>query len=316
VTAPVIEATRLRKDFVSAAGPPWRRRQRVVRAVDDVTFAVGDGHVVGLVGESGCGKTTVGNLVVDLLTPTSGEVRFHGQALEAMSPAQRLDFRRRTQIIFQDPYASLDPRFTLYQVVTEGYDIHGLHTAAERLDRADRLLELVGLDGSYGERYPHELSGGQRQRVAIARALSMDPQVLIADEPTSALDVSVKAQIVNLLEEIRERIGLAMLFISHDLSVVRHLCERVVVMHGGRVVESAGTDELFERPMHPYTRVLLEAIPVPNPRHRRRRRSRDEHRAAAQELLGTAYRVGADDGGKLVEVRPDNWVRCHPAGKD
>ena len=248
---PVIEVRRLEKRFVSVGGPPWRRRRRVVKAVDDVSFSLVQDRVVGLVGESGCGKTTVGNLIVNLLPPTSGQVLFRGTSIHGMSKAELLDFRRRTQIVFQDPYASLDPRMTLDQIITEGYDIHGMYSRTERLDRAEELMKLVGLDLSYASRYPHELSGGQRQRVAIARALSLDPQVLIADEPTSALDVSVKAQIINLLEELRERIGLSMVFISHDLSMVRHISDEIVVMYLGRIVESAPTDELFESPLHP-----------------------------------------------------------------
>jgi len=312
---PVIEVRHLKKHFVTSGGPPWRRHLRVVKAVDDVSLSLGQDRVVGLVGESGCGKTTVGNLIVNLLPPTSGEILFGGTSIHAMSREQLLDFRRRTQMVFQDPYASLDPRMTLYEIITEGYDIHDMYSQAERLVHAERLLELVGLDDSYGIRYPHELSGGQRQRVAIARALSLDPGVLIADEPTSALDVSVKAQIINLLEELRERIGLSMVFISHDLSMVRHISDEIIVMYLGKIVETAPTDELFESPLHPYTRVLLEAIPVPNPRHRRRRKlTLEEHEKAALELLGSSYRLTPGFDGHestLEQVSPGRFVRCY-----
>ncbi len=314
MTVPVVEVRRLSKHFARTGGPPWKRRRRVVRAVDDVSFRL-HADRVGLVGESGCGKSTVANLMVKLMAPTHGAVRFHGADVHRMGRREELDFRRRAQIVFQDPYASLDPRMTLSQIVTEGFDIHGLHAPAERLDRGGELLELVGLDASLGRRYPHELSGGQRQRVAIARALSLDPELVIADEPTSALDVSVKAQIVNLLEELKERRRLSVLFISHDLSVVRHISDEIVVMYLGRIVESAPTDDLFAEPIHPYTRVLLEAIPVPDPRRRRRRSmSLEDHRRAADEGLApdfAAAPAAPDQESVLAEVRPGHRVRCY-----
>ena len=317
MSAPVIDVRRLSKHFVRSGGPPWKRRRRVVKAVDDVSFALHEDRVVGLVGESGCGKTTVANLIVNLLPPTSGEVRYRGTSVQQMTRDEDRAFRRRAQIVFQDPYASLDPRLTLTEIVTEGYDIHGLYTPVERRERAAQLLVLVGLDADHGDRYPHELSGGQRQRVAIARALSLDSEVLIADEPTSALDVSVKAQIINLLEELRERIGLSMIFVSHDLSVVRHISDEIIVMYQGQVVEAAPTDALFAEPLHPYTRVLLEAIPVPDPRQRRRRALRQEqHQQTAQALLGPEYRLAPDRPGQdavLAEVRPGHQVRCYPS---
>jgi len=314
MTAP-IAIRNLEKHYESHTGPPWKRMRHVVKAVDDVSFELAENQVVGLVGESGCGKTTVGKLIVKLLQPTGGDVLFYGQPIDAMQPGELLDFRRRVQVVFQDPYSSLDPRLTLSEIIIEGYDIHGLYTPIERRERAVHLLETVGLDASYGQRHPHELSGGQRQRVAIARALSLEPKVLIADEPTSALDVSVKAQIINLLEELKEQIGLSLLFISHDLSAVRHISDRILVMYRGQLVETATADDLFAHPLHPYTRMLLDAIPIPDPRRQHNRLTLAQHREAADAALGPDLRLKANDGGEealLIEARPDHFIRCYP----
>ncbi len=312
-TEAMLEVRDLTKHFRSTGGPPWRRREHVVRAVDGVSFDVGEQEVVGLVGESGCGKSTTGSLLMRLHEPTSGTISFRGDRIDSLPPAELKALRKNIQIVFQDPYASLDPMMTLDQIITEPFDIHSLYSTRERQERVDHLLEVVGLDRGYANRYPHELSGGQRQRVAIARALALEPSFLVADEPTSALDVSVKAQIINLLEEVQQRIGLSILFISHDLSVVRHISSRLIVMYYGKVVETGPTDEIFTRPLHPYTRVLLESIPIPNPRKRRTRRlSMETHMAEASAELGEKFRldIGDDPQAELVEVAPSHLVRC------
>jgi len=241
------------------------------KVVDRVDLRVPRNSVVALVGESGSGKTTTGLVALRLVHPTSGQILLEGEDITSLSQAQLKPHRRRMQVVFQDSYASLDPMMTLGEIVAEPLGIHGLGSRAERLDKAQGWLEKVGLDGSYANRYPHELSGGQRQRVAVARALILGASVLVADEPTSALDVSVKAQIVNLLQGLQAEMGLSMLFISHDLSVVRSLADEVVVMLRGRVVERAPTDRIFADAQHPYTRALLDAVPVVDPTKRRRR---------------------------------------------
>ncbi|MBI4921289.1 MAG: ABC transporter ATP-binding protein [Devosia nanyangense] len=240
-------------------------------AVDRVDLVVPHNKVVALVGESGSGKTTTGLLALRLLAANGGQILLDGQDLTPLSQKALKPFRRQMQVVFQDSYASLDPMMTLGEIIAEPLGIHGLFTAAERRDQARRWLEKVGLDAGYATRYPHELSGGQRQRVAVARALILGPSVLVADEPTSALDVSVKAQIVNLLQDLQADMGLSILFISHDLSVVRSLADEVVVMLRGRVVERAPTDMIFAGARHPYTRALLDAVPVLDPKARRRR---------------------------------------------
>ena len=318
MSEPIVRVKDLKKHFISKSGPPWKRSVSQVKAVDGVSFSLSEHQVIGLVGESGCGKTTVGNLVVNLLKPTAGTVLFRGQDINRVDEESLKAVRRKMQIVFQDPFASLDPRMTLQQIVIEPYEIHGLYEKAERRDRADHLLSIVGLDPSYGTRYPHELSGGQRQRVAIARSLALDSEVLVADEPTSALDVSVKAQIINLLEELQERIGLSMIFISHDLSMVRHISDHIEVMYYGKIVESGDTDIIFENPIHPYTRVLLEAIPVPNPRMRRRRKlSLEEQRSEGGHRLGDEFVLESPDPeaeAELYRVEADHRVRCYRRG--
>jgi ABC-type oligopeptide transport system ATPase subunit len=239
--------------------------------VDRVDLTVPRNSVVALVGESGSGKTTTGLVALRLVHPTSGQILLEGEDITSLSQAQLKPHRRRLQVVFQDSYASLDPMMTLGEIIAEPLGIHGMGSRAERLDKARGWLEKVGLDASYANRYPHELSGGQRQRVAVARALILGASVLVADEPTSALDVSVKAQIVNLLQGLQAEMGLSMLFISHDLSVVRSLADEVVVMLRGRVVERAPTDRIFAGARHPYTRALLDAVPVVDPTKRRRR---------------------------------------------
>jgi oligopeptide/dipeptide ABC transporter ATP-binding protein len=268
VTAPLLELRRLRKSFGVSRG--FGRRARLV-AVDDVDLDVEAGETLGLVGESGCGKSTVARLALRLVEPDAGEISFEGRDLRALGRAEMRAMRRRMQIVFQDPFASLNPRMTVGETIGEGLRVHRMARGAELERRVAELLDIVGLPPDHAARYPHEFSGGQRQRIGIARALALEPRLVVADEPVSSLDVSIQAQILNLLLELQRRFGLAYLFISHDLRVVRHLSRRVAVMYLGRIVERAPADRLYARPQHPYSEALLSAVPVPTPgvaRHR------------------------------------------------
>ena len=267
----LLEVDRLTKEF-PVRGGLFGRGGRSVRAVDDVTLYVRRGETLGLVGESGCGKSTLGRVILRLLEPTSGRVVFDGEDLTALDAAAMRPLRRRMQIVFQDPYSSLNPRMTVREIVGEGLRIHGIATTRAALDaKVAPLLTKVGLRPDAMDRLPHEFSGGQRQRIGIARALAVGPDLVVCDEPTSALDVSIQAQIVNLLSDLQEDLGLAYLLISHDLKVVRYMSHRVAVMYLGRIVETAPADDLFATPMHPYTRALLSAVPTPDPEKRRLR---------------------------------------------
>jgi oligopeptide/dipeptide ABC transporter ATP-binding protein len=258
--SPMLEVRDLRKYFPAAGG--WLgREEQWVRAVDGVTLSVRRGETLGIAGESGCGKTTLGRLILRLLEPTAGSIVFDGVDLLALRGAPLRRVRRQIQMIFQDPYGSLNPRLRVGDIVGEGLDIHGLARGAARRERIAALLEKVGLPADATSRYPHEFSGGQRQRIGIARALAVDPRLVVADEPVSALDVSVQAQIVNLLRDLQDEIGLTYVFIAHDLRVVEHISQRVAIMYLGRVVELADRDELYRSPHHPYTRALLSAVP-------------------------------------------------------
>jgi oligopeptide transport system ATP-binding protein len=259
---PLLEVRQLGKQYEQRA--LWRKT-RVTHAVRDVSFTIEAGETFGLVGESGSGKTTTGRCLLRLVEPTTGEVRFKGEDLLALDRKTLRARRRQMQMVFQDPYASLNPRHRVSTILTEPLDIHRVETPAWRTARAAELLELVGLDRDALARYPHEFSGGQRQRIGIARALALEPSFIVADEPVSALDVSVQAQIVNLLAQLQQQLALTYLFISHDLRLVRHICTRVAVMYRGRIVELAPVAALFETPAHPYTRALLSAVPVPDP---------------------------------------------------
>ena len=259
---PILEVRGLVKHFPIGRGLAWRRQSGVIRAVDDVSFELRRGETMGLVGESGCGKSTVARTLLRLEEPTAGEALFHGHDIFTASEAELKEMRRRIQVIFQDPYASLNPRMRVEDIIGEPWIIHpDLVPRSERPDRVRELLESVGLRGEHADRYPHEFSGGQRQRIGIARAMALNPEVLICDEPVSALDVSVQAQVVNLLEEIQDRFGIAYIFIAHDLSVVRHMSHRVAVMYLGRIVEIGEEEQVYNRPRHPYTKALLSAEP-------------------------------------------------------
>jgi oligopeptide transport system ATP-binding protein len=267
VAQALLEVKQLRKLFAVTRG--LAREKVFVHAVDGVDFTVAPGETLGLVGESGCGKTTVGRLVIRLIEPTEGKIRFKGEDLSRLDKKNLQALRRSFQIIFQDPFASLNPRMTVSEIVGRPMEIHGLSRRSERDEKAGELLAAVGLRREQLSRYPHEFSGGQRQRIGIARALATQPQLVVADEPTSALDVSVQAQILNLMQDLQRRFGLTYLFISHNISVIRHISDRIAVMYLGKIVELAEKRALFAQPAHPYTQALLAALPSMNPRCRR-----------------------------------------------
>ena len=293
-----------------------------VKAVDGITFDIKKGETLGLVGESGCGKTTTGRCILQLERATSGEIIYGGQNLNDLKLKQLVPYRRKIQVIFQDPYSSLNPRMKIRDILSEPMQVHGIITdSAQRDRRVMELLNLVGLSTRFADRYPHEMSGGQRQRVGIARALALDPEFIVCDEAVSALDVSIQAQVINLLEDLRDELGLTYLFIAHDLSVVRHLCHRVAVMYLGNMVELAECDELFDNPMHPYTKALLDAVPIPDPTVEAQR----EHKIIKGEIpspinppSGCVFHprceVAVDGCSKAIpefrEVKPGHWVAC------
>lgn len=263
--AALVEVRHLVKHF------PVENSDDVLQAIDDVSFDIIAGETLGLVGESGCGKSTVGRCVLRLYEPTSGDVLFEGRSILGLPGREMQALRREMQIIFQDPYASLNPRLNIFSIVSEPLRIHGVSNRTEQRERVAELLSRVGLDPAYMKRYPHEFSGGQRQRIGIARALALNPKLIICDEPVSALDVSVQAQVVNLLQELQEEFGLTYLFISHGLAVVEHISNRVAVMYLGKIVEIADARELYQNPLMPYTQALLSAIPIPDPKQKRKR---------------------------------------------
>ena len=287
---PLLDVRNLVKEFSRKRG--LFSAPSIVRAVDGVTFAINEGETFGLVGESGSGKTTTGRCILRLIEPTSGQVAFRGEDVLQFSRARMRQARREMQIVFQDPYSSLNPRMRVGDIVEEPLIIHRSGSKAERRQRVAELFQLVGLDPSQLRRYPHQFSGGQRQRIGLARALALHPSLVIADEPVSALDVSVQAQVINLLMELQQRLQLTYLFIAHDLRLVRHICTRVAVMYRGRIVEMGTTESLFDAPAHPYTRALLSAIPVPDPGARRQRITLDPEsfdRTAALREVGTGH---------------------------
>ncbi len=322
----LLEIRNLKKHFPVTRGVVLQRTVGHVKAVDGVSFTVRKGEALGLVGESGCGKTTIARCVLKLIEPTEGEIIFDGVDIESLDRRSMKAFRRRVQAIFQDPYSSLNPRMKVRRIVGEPLRIHDPELGPSRIDRrVDELLEVCGLSSRLAERYPHEMSGGQRQRVGIARALVLNPQFIVCDEAVSALDVSIQAQIINLLEELRREFGLTYLFIGHDLSVVKHLCHRVAVMYLGTLVELADSDELFARPLHPYTRALLSAVPVPDPAVERMR----EHQVLPGEVpspldppSGCVFHPRCDlavaacrgEIPALGEVRQGHWVACPRVG--
>ena len=268
----LVDVRDLKMYFPLTKGIVLQRVVGYVRAVDGISFSIGKGQTMGLVGESGSGKTTIGRTVIRLYKPTSGQILFGNQDLAQINGEELRQMRRRVQMVFQDPYASLNPRFTIGSLVAEPMHIYGLGSKSEIRDKTADLLRVVGLRPEYIDRYPHEFSGGQRQRIAVARALSINPEFVVADEPVSALDVSVRAQVLNLLQRLQQQFNLTYLFVSHDLSVVRHVADRIAVMYLGKIVEISDRDELYAAPKHPYTQALLSAVPIPDPQVEKRRR--------------------------------------------
>ena len=316
---PLLEVRDLTKHFPIRRGL-FSRVVGQVRAVDGVSFDVQRGEVLGLVGESGCGKTTTGRCILRLIEPTAGSVKFEGREVTTLDRRELRALRREMQIVFQDPYSSLNPRLTVGTMLAEPLAIHGLATGAAARERVAQLLTQVGLSPDHARRYPHEFSGGQRQRIGVARALSVKPKLIVADEPVSALDVSIQAQIINLLRDLQKQMGLTYIFVAHDLSVVEHISDRVAVMYLGTIAELAGRDALYREPRHPYTVSLLSAIPVPDPSRRRQRIVlRGDVPSPARPPSGCRFHprcfmaqpVCAEQDPPLREITPGHWAKCH-----
>lgn len=297
-------------------------KNATLKAVDDVSFDILKGETLGLVGESGCGKTTCGRTVMGLYEATAGEILFDGHDVSKLNKKEKKDFARRAQIIFQDPYASLNPRMTVGDIIGEGIDIHNLYTGQERTNRIFELLQLVGLNKEHASRFPHEFSGGQRQRIGIARALAIEPDFIVCDEPISALDVSIQAQVVNLLIKLQNELGLTYLFIAHDLSMVKHISDRVGVMYLGTMVELASSGDLYDKPLHPYTQALLSAIPVPDPeveRSKKRIPLEGEVPSPINPKPGCRFAprcryakpICSEKSPEFKEVEPNHFAACH-----
>ncbi|HSF84967.1 MAG TPA: dipeptide ABC transporter ATP-binding protein [Acidimicrobiia bacterium] len=329
----LLDVRNLVKEFPITRGVFFKKQIGAVHAVSGVSFQVRRGETLGLVGESGCGKSTTARCVMRLLEPTSGEVLYRGAAVDDLD-AEVVDIatadkdtlnrlRRDIQIVFQDPYASLNPRMTVASIIAEPLLVHGVGSSDERLDKVKDLLKVVGLSPEHANRYPHEFSGGQRQRIGVARALALNPSFMVLDEPVSALDVSIQAQVLNLLDDLQSEFGLTYLFIAHDLSVVRHISDRVAVMYLGRIAELADRDALYDRPMHPYTHALLSAVPIPDPQLEQSRQRiilEGDIPSPANPPAGCRFNTRCPkaqegvcdvDVPELRELEPDHWVSCH-----
>ena len=320
----ILRVRDLKKHFPINSGFIVQRQVGAVKAVDGVSFDVMRGETLGLVGESGCGKSTAGRTILQLYKPTDGSVEFEGRELTTLNNQAMREVRRDMQIIFQDPFASLNPRMTVGSIVSEPLTIHKLYpNKTERQEYVESLLERVGLNPYFINRYPHEFSGGQRQRIGIARALALQPSFIVADEPISALDVSIQAQVVNLMEDLQQEFGLTYLFIAHDLSMVRHICDRVAVMYLGKIVELGTTKDVYDNPLHPYTQALLSAVPEPDPSkesNRRRIIIRGDLPSPANPPRGCNFNTRCpvafelcyhEPDPPLVEITPGHWAACH-----
>ena len=325
--APILEVRNLVKYFPIYKGALRKRLVGQVHAVDGVSFSISPGETLGLVGESGCGKSTTARTIVRLQNPTSGEIIFNGVNLATLKNSEMREMRQNIQMIFQDPYASLNPRMRVGEVLKEPLREHGLATDPKELhQKALKMLELVGLDPEFINRFPHEFSGGQRQRIGIARALMLEPSLIICDEPISALDVSVQAQIVNLLEDLQKELGLAYLFVAHDLSMIRHISHRVAIMYLGALVELGNCDDIYQKPMHPYTQAFLSSVPIPDPKIQKNRGKvslEGEIPSAISPPSGCRFRTRckyacdrcAQERPEMREMEPGHWVACHRAGE-
>lgn len=315
----LLQVENLKKYFPVSQGF-LRRSGGSVRALDGVSLSVQTGETLGVVGESGCGKSTMGRSILRLIEPTAGKVTFEGRNILSLTKAQMRDLRREMQIVFQDPYASLNPRYTISETLSEPLEIHNLYASGQRKQRVQAILERVGLDPSYASRFPHEFSGGQRQRIGIARALILNPKLMILDEPVAALDVSIQSQVINLLEDLQQEFKLTYVFVAHDLSVVKHISNRILVLYLGKMAELASSHDLFVEPLHPYTKALLSAVPVPNPRAKRERIVlRGDLPSPANPPSGCVFHTRcplAQDTCKSEvpawrEARPGHYVACH-----
>jgi oligopeptide transport system ATP-binding protein len=321
-TTSLVSVRHLKKYFPIHKGTLLQRHVGDIKAVDDVSFDIYKGETLGLVGETGCGKTTVGRTMLRLYEPTSGSILINDIDLAGASESQMRKMRKHMQMIFQDPYASLNPRMTVGSIVSAPLDVHGVPNSKDKKERIDELLRLVGLNPDFVNRYPHEFSGGQRQRIGIARALAVNPSLIICDEPISSLDVSIQAQVVNLLEELQDRLGLTYLFIAHDLSMVRHISDRMAVMYLGKIMELTDRDEIYIRPLHPYTQALMSAVPVPDPdvaQNRRRIILQGDIPSPANPPLGCNFNTRCPlakdicfkDEPEYREIHKGHWVACH-----
>jgi oligopeptide transport system ATP-binding protein len=320
----MVSVKNLKKHFPITRGIIFQRQVGAVRAVDGLTFDIYRGETLGLVGESGCGKTTTGRTILQLYRPTSGKVILDGVELTTMKPEALRQIRYRMQMIFQDPFASLNPRMTIARIIGEPIRVHMQIPTKQRIERVKELLGLVHLNTRFVNRYPHEFSGGQRQRIGIARALASNPEFIVCDEPISSLDVSIQAQIVNLLEDLQEQLELTYLFIAHDLSMVRHICDRVAVMYVGVIVELAERDDLYNHPLHPYTQALLSAVPIPDPKKTRARQRTilsGDVPSPADPPSGCRFHprcpiaeeICSSEIPEWREIKPVHWVACHLA---
>jgi oligopeptide transport system ATP-binding protein len=319
---PLVRVENLTKHFPITRGLVFQKQVGTVRAVDGIDLEIMEGETLGLVGESGCGKSTTGRSILQLHKPTSGKVFYEDLELTNMNSDQLRKARRNFQMIFQDPYASLNPRLTVESIIAEPLEVHGMGNRKERHERVKELMSLVGLNPSLNNRYPHEFSGGQRQRIGVARALALQPKFIVCDEPISALDVSIQAQVVNLLEDLQKRFGLTYLFIAHDLSMVRHIATRTAVMYLGKIVELAERQELYNNPLHPYTQALLSAVPIPDPSKEKKRQRiilTGDVPSPANPPTGCRFHprcplaiaVCKEIDPEWRQIVPGHWVACH-----